>query len=169
VTDAARSGGTERRKRGLPGPYLGGAIALYHRMARKERRHRHSGSSVSISISSRKGRAKIPVGIGAAEGSESDHDEITQLAARLGITAERALQEYSRSRFRISAASPIGDLMALWRVLTSADSRRGTPPIPHRALRQKSGTTQSPDISACSLQQHNGASKAIRGSRGGCA
>ena len=80
MTDAARSGGTERRKRGLPGPYLGGAIALYHRMARKERRHRHSGSSVGISISSRKGRAKIPVGIGAAEGSESDHDEITQLA-----------------------------------------------------------------------------------------
>ena len=80
MTDAARSGGTERRKRGLPGPYLGGAIALYHRMARKERRHRHSGSSVGISISSRKGRAKIPVGIWAAEGSESDHDEITQLA-----------------------------------------------------------------------------------------
>jgi hypothetical protein len=59
---------------------LGGAIALYHRMAREERRHRHSGSSVGISISSRKGRAKIPVGIWAAEGSESDHDEITQLA-----------------------------------------------------------------------------------------
>ena len=100
MTDAARSGGTERRKRGLPGPYLGGAIALYHRMARKERRHRrHSGSSVGISISSRKGRAKIPVGIGAAEAPESDHDEITQLAARLGITAERALQEYPQIAF----------------------------------------------------------------------
>jgi hypothetical protein len=62
VTDAAGSAAIERRKRGIPRPLSGGALAL------------------CISIGSRMGRAKIPVGIGAAEAPESDHDEIPQLA-----------------------------------------------------------------------------------------
>ena len=59
----------------------------------------HFGSSVGISIRLVQSRARIPVGIGAAEVSASDHDEIAQLVARLGITVVGVQQEYIQIAF----------------------------------------------------------------------
>jgi hypothetical protein len=74
----------------------------------------------------RKGRAKILVGIGAAEVSESVHDEIAQLVARLGITAERVRQEYAQIALsdlcRFADRGPDGLVPKTPEVLTEADA-----------------------------------------------
>jgi hypothetical protein len=86
---------------------------------------RPSRRSVSPSAS-RKGRCKTSVATVAAQISDPDGNEITKTAARLGITAERVLQEYARIAFadlrRLADWGPDGLVPKKPEFLTDADA-----------------------------------------------
>jgi phage terminase small subunit len=81
--------------------------------------------SVSPSASG-KGSAKTPLRSGATDVAEPDRDDITERAARLGITADRVLQEYARIAFadlrRIADWGPDGLMPRNPEALTDADA-----------------------------------------------
>jgi hypothetical protein len=176
------AGGTEHEAR-PSGSISGWGDRLLSAIGKERSRHWHPtpGRRSASPSASRKGRAKIPVGIGAAEVSESDHHEIAQLVARLGITAERVQQEYAQIAL-FSGASRIGDLMALCQrrrrfspTLTPLRSRRLRQPArevasTHKSLRQESGARRNrPTRRHVRFSCTAPGRRYARGSRGGCA
>ena len=79
----------------------------------------------SRSVSGKR-RAKAVTGPGTAGTAEADGDEIAERAARLGITAERVLQEYARIAFadlrRVVDWGPDGLVLKTPEALSDADA-----------------------------------------------